>query len=58
MYEEHLLEVELVQVEQLAVLRCLIKHRGLKKVFSEGLAPSALEAFRKKVEVLRAMEEK
>lgn len=33
LYQEHLLEVELVQVEQMAVLRCLIKHHGLKKVF-------------------------
>jgi hypothetical protein len=38
LYQEHLLEMELVQVEQMAILRSLIKHHGLKKVFSEGLA--------------------
>ena len=30
--EEHLLQVELVQVQQTALLRCLAKHHGLKTV--------------------------
>ncbi|HLW65885.1 MAG TPA: hypothetical protein VKS79_11235 [Gemmataceae bacterium] len=38
LYEQHLLEVELVQLEQMAVLRCLIQHHGLKKLFSEGFS--------------------
>jgi hypothetical protein len=40
-YREHLLQVELVQHEQAAVLRCLIKHHGLKRVLAEGLTAEA-----------------
>jgi hypothetical protein len=53
---ELLLEVELVQLEQLAILRCLIKHHGLKRVYSEGFSPNELEAYREKIGVLKAME--
>lgn len=56
LHRELLLEVELVQVEQMAVLRCLVKHHGLKKVFSEGFSPKELEAYRERVAVLRSME--
>ena len=56
LHEELLLEVELVQVEQMAVLRCLVKHHGLKKVFSEGFSPKELEAYRGRIAVLRSME--
>ena len=56
LHEELLLEVQLVQVEQMAVLRCLIQHHGLKKVFSEGFAPNELEAYREKIAVLKAMD--
>ncbi len=38
LHEELLLEVDLVQIEQMAVLRCLIKHHGLKRVVAEGRA--------------------
>jgi len=58
LYEQHLLEVELVQLEQLAVLRCLIKHHGLKRVFAEGFSPAELEGYREKITGLRTMEEK
>src|SRR5262249_54909097 len=34
-YTEHLLQVELVQLEHLALLRCLAKHHGLRRVFAE-----------------------
>src|SRR5262249_17395550 len=37
LYTEHLLRVELVQVEQAAFLRCLAKHHGVRQVLSEGL---------------------
>jgi hypothetical protein len=33
----HLAEVETVQAQQMAALRCLMKHHGLKSVFCEGL---------------------
>lgn len=56
LHQELLLEVELVQIEQMAVLRCLIKHHGLKKVFSEGFSPNDLEAYRERIAVLRAID--
>jgi hypothetical protein len=56
LHQELLLEVELVQIEQLAMLRCLIKHHGLKRIFSEGFSPDELEAYREKIAVLKSME--
>jgi|GEM_PF-1343031 len=56
LHQELLLEVELVQIEQMAVLRCLIQHHGLKRVFSEGFSPKELEAYREKIAVLKAMD--
>jgi hypothetical protein len=56
LHEQHLLEVELVQLEQMAVLRCLIKYHGLTKVFSEGFSPAEQDAYREKAAVLRSME--
>ena len=58
LYREHLLEVEVVQMEQMALLRCLIRHHGLKTVFCEGLTPGELPNFRETVAVLRDMERK
>lgn len=55
-HQELLLEVELVQLEQMAVLRCLIKHHGLKRVFSEGFSPGELEAHRERIAVLQSMD--
>ncbi len=56
LYQEFLLEVDLVQIEQIALLRCLIKHHGLKAVYSEGLSPDALSDYQAKIAVLRSME--
>jgi hypothetical protein len=56
LHQELLLEVELVQIEQMAVLRCLIKHHGLNKVFSEGLAAKDLPDNRERIAVLGNME--
>ncbi len=56
LHKELLLEVELVQLEQLAILRCLIKHHGLKRVFSEGFSPDELKTYREKIAVLRSMD--
>jgi hypothetical protein len=52
LHEELLLEVEAVQLEQMALLRCLIKHHGLKRIFSEGLAANDLPANRERIAVL------
>jgi len=57
LHQELLLEVELVQLEQMAVLRCLIQHHGLKRVFSEGFSQRELDAYREKIAVLKAMDE-
>ncbi len=56
LYQELLLEVELVQIEQMAVLRCLVKHHGLKRLFSEGFSPNELENYKDRIAVLRAMD--
>ena len=57
LHQELLLEVEAVQLEQMALLRCLIKHHGLKRIFSEGLAAKDLPEYRKRIAVLRNMEQ-
>jgi hypothetical protein len=36
-YQEFLLQVELVQMEQMATFRCAIKHHGLRRVYIERL---------------------
>lgn len=56
LYERHLLEVEAVQLEQVAVLRCLIRHHGLRRVYAEGLTPKDVPNFREQVGVQREME--
>lgn len=56
LYEQHLLEVELVQLEHIAVLRCLLKHHRLKTVFAEGFSRGELNEYRDRIAVLREME--
>jgi hypothetical protein len=58
LYQEHLLEVEAVQQEQMALLRCLIRHHGLKRIYAEGLTAKDVPNYAEKVGVLRAMEQK
>jgi hypothetical protein len=53
LYEQHLLEVELAQIEQKAILRCLIKHHGLRRVSQEGVARRDLPIYRAKLKVMR-----
>jgi hypothetical protein len=50
-----LLEVELVQLEQAALLRCLARRHGLRRVLIEGLTPDGVEALRARVEAARGM---
>jgi hypothetical protein len=47
-YREFLLEVELVQLEQAALLRCLTRHHGLRRVLYEGLTPGEAKLYREK----------
>jgi hypothetical protein len=56
LYEEHLLEVEAVQLEQMSLLRCLIRHHGLRTIHCEGLTPHDLPNYYEKIAVLRDME--
>ncbi|MFH1921234.1 MAG: hypothetical protein ABIP48_15310, partial [Planctomycetota bacterium] len=56
LYEELLLEVELVQIEQKTVLRCLVKHNGLRRVFCEGLTKEDMLFYKLKVAALRRVE--
>jgi hypothetical protein len=53
LFRKHLLEVELVQLEQAAILRCLVRHHGLKCVLAEGLTARGLENYKEIVAALR-----
>jgi hypothetical protein len=53
-YREFLLEVELVQLEQAALLKCLSRHHGLRRVLFEGLTPEEGKLYREKVADLHA----
>lgn len=55
-HERLLLEVELVQLQQVALLRCLVKHHGLRRVFIEGLTEKDLPGFRARVKSLKEKE--
>jgi hypothetical protein len=56
MHEELCLEVEAVQLEQLALLRCLIKHHGLRRIYCEGLTEKDLPNYRERIADLRSIE--
>jgi hypothetical protein len=53
LHRAHVLEVELVQLEQETLLRCLVKHHGLKRVLAEGLTPEGMPAYREVIAALR-----
>jgi hypothetical protein len=55
-YREFLLEVELVQLEQAALLKCLARHHGLRRVLYEGLTKEETAAYPEKVAELREAE--
>jgi hypothetical protein len=55
-YQEHLLQVEMVQLEHLALLRCLAKHHALRRVHVEGMAPEGVNNFREIVAQLKKTE--
>jgi len=56
LHEELLLMVEAVQIEQMGLLRCLVRHHGLKRIYSEGLTTNGLPNYQEMVAVLRDME--
>jgi hypothetical protein len=56
LHEELCLEVEAVQLEQMALLRCLVKHHGLRRIFCEGLTPKDLPNYNERIGVQRSME--
>jgi hypothetical protein len=56
LYQEHQLEVEAVQLEEMALLRCLIKHHGLKRLYFEGLTAIDFPNYMEKIAVLKDME--
>jgi hypothetical protein len=58
LHQELLLEVELVQLEQVSLLRCLVKHHGLRKVFSEGLTREGKSAYQDTTNALRDNEKR
>jgi hypothetical protein len=53
LHRAHVLEVELVQLEQEGVLRCLVKRHGLKRVLVEGLTVKGVPAYREVIAALR-----
>jgi hypothetical protein len=55
-YQEHLLQVELVQLEHLALLRCLARRHGLRRVYVEGMTPEGVKNFREMVAAHKKVE--
>jgi hypothetical protein len=55
-YQEHLLQVELVQVEHLALLGCLARRHGLRRVYVEGMTPEGVTNFREMVAAHKKVE--
>ncbi|HKB38160.1 MAG TPA: hypothetical protein VKD72_17060, partial [Gemmataceae bacterium] len=53
LHEEHLLQVELVQLEQAALLRCLAKHHGLRRVLAEGMTEEDVPHYPGRIDALR-----
>ena len=52
-YDDYLQQIELMQAEQMVVLRCLIKHHGLRQVFAEGVTEANLPLYHDKIASLR-----
>lgn len=52
-YARHLLQVELCQAEQLALLRAQVARHGLRAVWVEGMTDRGREAFLAKIEPFR-----
>ncbi|MEQ8789894.1 MAG: hypothetical protein RIC55_26605 [Pirellulaceae bacterium] len=55
-YTDFLGQVERVQVEQMDLLRELIKHHGVERVFVEGLTEPDMPVFDARIQAMRKME--
>ena len=55
MYRELLLVVEMVQAEQMGLIRCL-RHHGLRAVFSEGYSVGEEKEFGERIEAVRGIQ--
>jgi hypothetical protein len=56
LYLEHLLSVELEQIQQTALLRCLAKHHGLKTIHIERLTAEGVPEFNTRIAALKEAE--
>ncbi|MBY0514855.1 MAG: hypothetical protein K2P78_13190 [Gemmataceae bacterium] len=56
LHRQLLVDVDAVQSEQMALLRCLIKHHGLKRLYCEGLTARDVPNYKEKIAVLREMD--
>jgi hypothetical protein len=56
-YRAFLQQVDAVQLEQMALLRCLIKDRGLKRIYQEGLTAGDLFDYKFMIAILKDTEE-
>src|SRR5262249_25239659 len=55
-FQELCLEVEAVQLEQLVLLRCLIRHHGLRRAYCEGLTEKDMATYKERIAALQMME--
>ena len=53
LHEEHSLQVELVQLEQAALLRCLAKHHRLRRLLAEGMTKEDVPRHAERIDDLR-----
>src|SRR5262245_44425275 len=53
LHEEHLLQVELVQLEQAALLRCLAQYHGLRRLLAEGMTEKDVPLYPDRIGSLR-----
>jgi hypothetical protein len=47
------LQVELVQLKQAALLRCLAKHHGLRRLLAEGMTAQDVPHYPSRIEALK-----
>lgn len=58
LYQEFLLEAELIQGEHLALRQCLVKYYGLETAWAEGLALEGLRDYLETMELIKKAEKK
>jgi hypothetical protein len=56
-YKELCLQVAIVQREQLTMLRCLVRHHGLKRTMTEGATVQGMAQYLQRVESVRKVDE-